>query len=808
MINSIFLKKFRLHNTVEFTVSYILICLLLGSFIELRAQEARFTLEGRVYDEETGEALPGAEVQIHELVKGTITDLDGYFKFMNLKPARYHIHIRFVGYHSLFQYIHLTQDTQEFNFYLRASSLELMEVVIESDPFKTGAVEQSLTTQTVSDDFILKNPGGTIMGSLQALPGINTISTGVSIGKPVIRGLSFNRVIVRDRGIKQEGQQWGADHGLEIDQFDPEQIEIVKGPASLQHGSDGLGGVIIINNPYLAEEGTLEGQVTGVYKTNNDLIGTSTMFKGNAAGLVYQLRFSTQDFGDYKVPAESFYYNGYILPIYHNRLKNTAGKERNVSGMLGMKKDWGYSTITVSSFNQQAGLFPGAVGIPRLYNLEDDGDWRNIGLPRQKVQHFKVISNSNILFSSNWLEINLGYQKNDRKEEGEPHAHGYQETPDGNLAIGLDLQTYSANIRYNQKINENANRVFGIQYQYQVNKFKGYEFLMPAYDQNTIGGFYHEQRNIGSAYTINYGLRFDYAKTFIEEHYEPDFSSENPLDTTLRNPEIDRQFSNFSGGVGLSYFPNHNINIKFNIGSSYRVPTPNELSVNGIHHGTFRHERGDPDLDAERGWQFDLDFSFHQDRFLFNITPFFNLYHHYIYLKPIAEFSNLPGGGQVFQYTQNDALYWGGELSIDYHIIKNLHAELASEYVANYNLDTKLGLPFTPPFSTLLNLEYRIPELSEVFKDTYMNFGARFTAAQNRVDRNEQPTDGYVLFNLGLGTDIHLKQQHIRFLFSIQNLLNSKYMNHLSRYRWLNLPEQGRNISFSLVFPFSIKRSR
>ena len=145
--------------------------------------------------------------------------------------------------------------------------------MIESDPFKTGAVEQSLTTQTVSNDFIIKNPGGTLMSSLLKLPGINAINTGVSIAKPVIRGLSFNRVIVTDRGIKQEGQQWGADHGLEIDQFDPEQIEIVKGPASLRYGSDGLGGVIIINNPYLATEGSIEGQVIGLYKTNNNLIG-------------------------------------------------------------------------------------------------------------------------------------------------------------------------------------------------------------------------------------------------------------------------------------------------------------------------------------------------------------------------------------------------------------------------------------------------------------------------------------------------------------------------------------------------------
>ena len=770
------------------------------------SQTASYTLGGRVYDEETREPLPGAEVYIHELVKGTITDAEGYFKFVDLKPARYHIHIKFMGYHSLYQYVNLTKDIHEFDFFIVASSLELMEIVIESDPFKTGQVEQSLTTQTISEEFLKKNPGGTLMSSLQQLPGINAITTGVSIAKPVIRGLSFNRVIVTDRGIKQEGQQWGADHGLEIDQFDPEQIEIVKGPASLQHGSDGMGGIIIINNPYLAEEGTLEGQFTGIYKSNNHLIGTSTMLKGNTGGLVYQARFSTQDFGDYRVPADNFYYNGYILPIYNDRLKNTAGKERDISGMLGIKRNWGYSTLTVSNYNQLAGIFPGAVGIPRLYNLEDDGDPRNIDFPRQEINHFKIISNSNILFGGNWLEVNLGYQNNNRREEGEPHAHGFEPALEDNLALGLKLETYTANLRYNQAINEKANRVFGIQYQYQVNNFSGFEFLLPAFIQNSIGGFFHEQRSPGEVFTINYGLRFDYAKINIEEHYEPDFSGD-PLDSVLRNPAIDRDFFNFSGGIGLSYFPNHNLNLKLNIGSSYRIPTPNELSVNGVHHGTFRHERGDPNLNAERGWQFDLNFSYHLDRFLFNITPFLNLYRNYIYLKPSAEFSELPGGGQIFQYTQDNAIFLGGELSIDYHVIENIHLELISEYVANYNLDTELPLPFTPPFSTLLGIEYKIPSLTNVFGNSFINFGTRFTAAQNRVDRNEKPTDGYILLNFGIGTEFYIKRQQINFLFNIQNLLDTNYMNHLSRYRWLNLPEQGRNISISLVFPFKIVKS-
>jgi iron complex outermembrane receptor protein len=794
--------KFLKHRSaLSLTACFILLITLMA-----QAQDKRYRISGKVIDMETDETLPGAEIYIHELVTGTVSDVNGLFSFENLKPARYHIHVKFIGFESIFEYISLDQDIQDLIFRMQPSSLELNEVVVESDPFKTGPVERSLTVETVTSNFLQKNPGGTLMNSLQKLPGINSINLGVGIAKPVIRGLSFNRVIVADRGIKQEDQQWGADHGLEIDQFDPEQVEIIKGPASLQYGSDGLGGVIVIDQPYLADDNTFDGELIGIYKSNNRLFGSSGMIRGNLNGKVFQFRISTQDYGDYRVPADQFTYNGYILPLYNHSLKNTAGKERNFSGMIGLKKHWGYTTLTVSNYYQKAGLFPGAVGVPREYQLEDDGNTRNIDYPKQIVNHLKVISNSNILFKDNWLEMNIGFQYNDRNEEGLPHIHGYAPTPDGNLALGLDLYTLSANIRYNQAIHENAKRIFGLQYQFQDNNFAGFEFLLPAFKTNNLGLFIHEQHNLGEEISLNGGIRFDYGDRNITEHYEPDYSTVSASDSTMRNPGIHKKFYDASGGLGISYYPSHYLNIKLNLGSSFRMPTPAELSMNGVHHGTFRHERGDPDLTSERGWQADLNLSFHQHEFLVSISPYLNYFQNYIYLRPTVEFSDLPGGGQIFEYTQHNAIYTGGEIVVDYHFLKNLHMEINMEYVWNYNLDTHLPLPFTPPFSTLAEIEYTIPQIGGILKKSYFQVGGRYTSAQRRVDRNENPTDAYFLMHLGAGTDVQLKNQKIKCLISIQNLLNTRYMNHLSRYRWLNLPEQGWNFNISLIFPFLIDR--
>ena len=765
-------------------------------------QQMEFSISGQVYDIETSEPLPCAEIYIHELVKGTVTDIDGSFSIEGLLPAQYHLHVHYIGYHSYYKLIILTDNISDLGIPMKSSYLELMEVVVESDPLNTGPVEKSQAIQTVTSQFLQRNPGGTLMNSLQKLPGINAINTGMGISKPVIRGMSFNRVLVMDRGIKQEGQQWCADHGLEIDQFDPEQVEIVMGPSSLQYGSDGIGGVLVINPPYFAKDNMVSGSFLGIYKSNNDLYGTSTMLKGNKENKIFQLRLSTQDYGDFKVPASEFNYNGYILPIYNNLLKNTGGRERNISGMAGIKGKRGFSTITVSNYHLTAGMFPGATGIPREYDLLDDGNSRNIELPRQVINHFKIISNSNILFNKNWLDIDLGFQYNDRNEEGDPHSHGYQPTPEGNLALGLDLFTYSGNIKYMHMLSSSSKRTYGLQVQMQKNSFSGYEFLLPAFYSATSGFYLQQEKNIQETLTLNGGLRVDYGIVDIKEHVEPDFSTVDPADSVIRNPSIHRSYLNLSGAIGFSYYPTHYTNLKLNLGSSYRIPTASELASNGVHHGTFRHEKGDSSLESERGWQLDVNYTFHRRNFYINLSPFLSYFHRFIYLKPMAEFSDLPGGGQVFQYTQNNVIFWGGEANLDYHILEDLHLSGTFEYVWNLNIDSKLPLPFTPPLSILTECEYKFPLKKTIFKNNFVNINARFTMNQKRVDRNENPTDGYVLVGFSTGSNLQFGKQTCELVLTVQNLLDTFYMNHMSRYRWLNLPEQGRNINISLRLPF------
>lgn len=781
-------------------------------FLPLHADDGKNIMSGRIVDA-AGNPLPGANVYIHELHRGTISDSDGYYQLKNLNPGVYHIHVTFVGYEATSKTIKIDQKKEQVDFELRESSLEMNEVVIEANPFKSGPLQQSMTIETVNRKELQRSSGNTLITSIQNVPGINAINTGVGIAKPVIRGLSFNRVVVVDRGIKQEGQQWGSDHGLEIDQFDPERVEIIKGPASLVYGSDAIGGVISIKPPPIPDRGSMAGSFFTNYKTNNQLKATSTMLEGNSSGKVFRARFSTQDFNDYQVPADEYNYLSYVYPIFDNRLKNTAGRERNFSLMGGLSGDRGYTTLTVSNFHQKAGLFSGAIGRPGEYDPAPDGSYSDVDFPRQEIKHFKIISNTNLQFGSDWLEMDLGYQQNNRQEESFPHAHGRAPSPQGNLALDLRLNTFSGNINYHQNQLENLKSVYGVQFQRQTNAKGGFEHLLPAFSSGNIGIYNYHEYAIPGQMTLSGGLRFDYGQIDVDEFTEPDYITADVNGTITRNLDFRREFLNFSGAAGFSWFPG-DFNLKLNLGSSFRMPSAAEISINGVHHGTFRHEVGDSTLQSERGYQVDLNLTYKKSNFILGFTPFFNYFTNYIYLGPSGSFYvrnvdgkryTLPGGGQVYQYFQDDAIYVGGEAFAEYHLWRELHLKVAGEYVYNYNLNKHLPLPFTPPLSVLGEIMYEKDLKNKKVNSFFLGLDIKYFAAQNRVDRNEKATPGYTLTHFMSGINLDLGHQEIELGLSVQNLLNVRYLNHLSRYRLLNIPEQGRNIVFSLKVPFNFK---
>ncbi|WP_240486018.1 TonB-dependent receptor [Anditalea andensis] len=778
---------------------YCLTCLALASY-----GQQTFQISGRVVSE-TGDGLP-AQIILHELQKGTVADIDGAFLLSGLRAGSYHLHVTMLGYKSHARTVILNENIENLEISLRETSFELETLTIEANPFKNGPLEHSQTIEVVDRAYLERNSSGTFANALEKLPGISTINTGVGISKPMIRGLSFNRIMINDRGIKQEGQQWGADHGLEIDPFDVDRVEVIKGPGSLIYGSDGMAGVINIVPAAMPAPGIMNLDLMSTYRSNNNMFGHTAMLEGNENDIVYKARFTAQDYEDYHIPTDRFNYAGYVLPVYNSRLKNTAGQERHFSFMTGIRKEWGKSTLTVSRFHQLAGIFPGAVGIPNSYSLQHRGDHTDIDLPNQNNTHIKVISNTKYLLGRNWVEVDLGYQKNIRQENSFPHTHGVGPTPEGTLALGLDLDTYTANVRYNVTKNDMHQTIYGFNFQHMVNEKSGFEFLLPEFNTTQGGAFYFHEYKHTPNLILNAGIRVDGARHDIQEHLQPIYNRLEPTGNfEQRNPDINRSLLNFSGAGGLSWIINQSNNVKFNFGSSFRIPTAIELASNGVHHGNFRHEVGNSSLESERSYQIDLSYAFRNRDFNLVLSPFASYYDGFIYLAPTGRFSTLPAASMLWEYRQNNAVFAGGELKTEYAITKGLLISAAAEYVWNINLDTNLPLPLTPPFSLLSRMEYNKQLPGKVLENFYVFVEVRAVSTQNRVDRNERVTDGYMLYESGVGMDLRFYRQLIRLNVTGQNLTDEYYFNHLSRYRLLNLPEQGRNINFSIKVPIQLK---
>lgn len=788
----------------------ILFTLLLMPLL-LHSLHAQYRIEGEVFDHKTQQPVPGAHVRAFPDSVGAVTDANGFFVFqLTGKPDTVYVVSSFIGMESSEIRLVLSpkETTHHLHFYLNESTCnkchEVDMILIEENALGKASAQ---VTDLVNQSFFEENLQGSFAKSLEKIAGVNTINVGVGIAKPVIRGLSSNRIVVNQNGIAQQGQQWGADHGLEIDALNVDRLELVKGPGSLLYGSDAMGGVINLLPERIAAHNTLKASVHGIYKSNNGHWGTSAHLSANLHNWFWQARYTRQEFGDYRIPTDSFVYNGFVLPIYENTLKNTAGKEENISLSFGTVQKWGVLRFTGSHFGLKSGIFSGAMGIPRAYDLQPDGDNRDIDLPAQSVSHLKTIINADFRLPKEMdLKLDLGYQRNLRREYSLAHLHNRPtDGTVGDLALQLFLQTFSGNLRFRQNLGAKWAQQYGLTAQYQNNQKSGFDYLLPDFVTLRTGLYALGEYQPSNRLQINAGLRLDYANNKTEAYEQPIYVDNGVTTLSLISPATHQHFVNLSASAGLWYAikPDEWV-FRVHLGKSFRVPYPSETVSNGVHHGTFRHEVGTPNLRSEHGYQLDLSSDWRKNGWEVELAGFFNYFNNYIYLSPTARFSPLPDAGQLYQYLQTDAIYTGGELSWRYRPWAFLRVGQAMEYVWNLNLKSGLGLPFTPPASLLSELRWELPKAKAWLDKAYAQLSYRYTFAQNWIDRNELATPAYHLLDFGVGTTLKIRKQPIIIGFQVQNLLNTPYLQHLSRYRLLNLPEQGRNFIVSLKVPILV----
>jgi iron complex outermembrane receptor protein len=747
----------------------------------------------------------------------SVSDAWGNYGFTNLNIGTYTLTATLHGYITNRQEIKLLENKTVIVL-LHRQEHQLQEVVVKDNFNQNRKAQESLNIEIIKSDFIQRNLGGSLMKTLERLPGIKTIGIGSGQSKPLIRGLGFNRVVVVDKGVKHEGQQWGADHGLELDQFAAGSVEVIKGAASFVYGSDAIAGAIDVKPPAVPKMHSLGGSVDLIGKSNNDLFGTSINLQGRTKHLFFDTRYTEQRYADYKVPADTVYVYDYAVPLHEKGLRNTAGKETGLHLSTGFLSDHFKSVFYLSNSYSKSGFFANAHGLEprRVDEAMHDADNRDIQLPSQQVNHFKIINHSSYIRANHNLELELGYQRNLRKEYSQYVNHGFMPPtfPDSlkiseDLERAFDKRVYAANLRDNIGLGKHALSI-GINLERQQNNIDGWGFLVPSFNQNTAGAFVYDRLKVNEQLLLHAALRFDYGAIKMFQYTDwfdsiiNNGNSQSPL-KVIRSANLSRSFKSLVWSLGLNY--NHDeLGLKANVGKSFRMPIAKELGANGVNYHYFSYERGNPNLSPEQSYQMDFSAAWTAARWSLQVSPFYNYFPNYIYLNPTAEHDrNYGAGNQVFEYAQSRVMRYGTELQFRFNILNSLSTEVLGEYLYSKQLSgDKKGytLPFSPPPSLLFNLTWN-PEMKGM-ANNYLSIDFRITAPQENIVPPEKKTRGYQIINLQAGTKLDFHGQQVQLSFQAQNLLNTPYLNHTSFYRLIELPEAGRNLILAVKIPFKV----
>ncbi|TDH26964.1 TonB-dependent receptor [Segetibacter sp. 3557_3] len=764
-------------------------------------------------------AAAGALVKFLDRPGEQVTDSTGRFVFVGLIHGHYRVEVSYPGYNR--QTVHLDIHQDSLFVTISLSKVDnLPHVTVRTSNVASRKEQESLNLEIIKSEFIQRNLGGSLMKTLERLPGIKTIGIGSGQSKPLIRGLGFNRVVVVEKGIKHEGQQWGADHGLEIDQFAAAEVALIKGAASFVYGSDAIAGVIDIKPANVPGVNTIGGSADLIGKSNNNSLGTSVNFFKRRDRWFFDARFTYQNYADYRVPADTVYVYSYAVPLHQHYLRNTAGRETGLHLNTGYIGNHFRSIFYLSNTHSNSGFFANAHGLePRRVNTAlHDGSARDIMMPSQEVNHFKVINRSTYTFQHHKLEMDLGYQRNYRQEFSHYVNHGYmppvypsEMSAPQNLEREFNKHVFAVNLR--DIVTSGKHTITsGITSEYQHNNIGGWSFLVPAFKQATAGAFIYDHYKLNEQTSLHAAIRYDYGKLHMHEYtdwFASDVTSgNNTLSQKLTRAEnLVRRFNSLVWSAGINYNP-EDFNFRINIGKSFRMPIAKELSANGVNYHYFSYERGNANLSPEQSYQADVGLGWNTEKWFVQFSPFYNYFPNYIYLNPTSAHDYYYGAGnQVFKYAQSRVMRYGGEVQARYHVLKTVSVELLGEYLYARQLSgDKRGytLPFSPPPSGLANITWS-PAINNTFSKTYFSLDFRRTLKQDNIVPPEKKTPGYSIIHLQTGSEIKIAKQVVQLSLQVQNLLNTRYLNHTSFYRLIELPEAGRNVVLSLKIPFRIQ---
>ena len=726
--------------------------LCLGFSVMLHAQNS---VSGTVTDAKS-QPIKGVTVNAPEIHKGATTDENGKYTLNNLPNGTLKLSFSFIGFATLNKSIALQQKENNLDISLEEKAFEMDEVIV-STAFNKLQSQNVMKVEHASMRALQQKGTSTLIEGLATIPGVSQVSTGTSIGKPVIRGLSGNRVLVYSQGVRVENQQFGDEHGLGLNDAGVESVEVIKGPASLLYGSDALGGVLYFNSEKFAEPHTFKANFNQKLFLNTLGSNSSVGLKTSTEHWKFMARGSYNTHADYQVPDGA-------------RVTNTRYNESDFKTGMGFSNSK-FSTIFRYNLNRLD------LGIPED-GIAAQSTKKKTLLPRQAVFNNLMSLNNVIFFQNSKLDVDLGYIDNDRSEFVDSSV----------AALHMKLRTFNYDAKFHLPKFGEIESIVGVQGMHQTNTNSGEEYLIPDATTNDFGVFgtfnYGWKTNV-----IQAGLRFDNRKITTTAHGIS--GDEGSFDA------IDKSYDSFNAALGYKTNLDEDLTLRLNIASGFRAPNLAELTSNGVHEGTNRYEIGNADLKTEQNVQTDINLEYNNSHFEFFANGFYNHINHYIYTAPAG---TVIEGNDEFDYIQNNAMLYGGEVGLHFHPhpLDWLHFESSFENVTGKKQNGDY-LPLIPAnsWSNRIRMEFNIKNW---LTDGYATLNTVHTFDQNNVSGFETQSNDYTIVNLGLGGNIHLGKSYFEVNLNGNNLFNKTYIAHLSRLKTDGIPNIGRTLVLGVNF--------
>lgn len=599
-------------------------------------------------------------------------------------------------------------------------------------------------------------------------PGVNMLSTGIAIAKPVIRGLYGNRVLVLLSGLKFDNQQWQEEHGLGLSDLGLSKVELIKGPMGILYGTEAIGGIINLIEEEKPDINTEESDLS--LRFNSNTLGGLIQggYKINRGNKWSRIRVGIESNADY-------------ADGQNNRVLNSRFDGYYLKTSLGFQKNnWISTNSFLSSFNRFGFIFND------IYTfITPDSRWsRKLSINPAHLVLLNILSSENkfILKNNSKLSLNIGFQSNERLEnEG-----------GGAISLNMHLLTIQYLLKWEKQLSEKHRLILSNLGSFEDNTNFGARKIVPDANMQESNVSVYVETTINNRLILENGIGA--GEKWIKTYFT----------ASVNGPEKEiHPFTKFSPYYnlfsGFTFFSDKTFNIKANLATGVRVANLAELSSNGLHEGVFTYEIGDPKMENEQNFSFNLFTNYTQKFVEISIGAFYNFFYNYIYLTPTNEdWFGFP----VYRYKQQNATQYGGEFSVTFKPVDYLQTGASYSGMTSKTADGNFT-PFIPAQKTTFHINYTF-DLKKL-KSIRVYTNADYCFAQNQVAPFEITTPRYWLWNTGISTSLYRGGNQYVLSLTGNNLLDTSYYDHLSRFKYFGLLNPGRNFALNVKIIFQRK---